>query len=78
MKRLKNISLAYILQIFAVLILFFYPDYSSKAALRARPMNKAVKENKAPFTATKKSSTIDKAGASALNSLGFMWAKEDK
>lgn len=67
MKRLKNISLVYSLQIFAVIILFFYPDYTSKAGLKNPSVNNEVEKNNGQFS----------EGA-ILNSVNQLWLTGDK
>lgn len=79
MKLLKNISLVYTLQILAVLILFFYPNYTTQAGLNESLISSKVEKNKAQFAEETKISLPDAAVASAItNSVNPLWLTGDK
>ena len=79
MKLLKNISLVYTLQILAVLILFFYPNYTTQAGLNESLTSAKVEKNKDQFAEETKVSLSDAAvGSSIINSLNTLWLTGDK
>ena len=78
MKLLKNISLVYALQILAVLILFFYPNYTTQAALSESAINTGVKQNNIQFASAKISSPDLVVASAVINSVKPLWLPRSK